>query len=362
MMNLQDIKDNLSILDSITDPLAIYDRDFRIIQANAAFCSTYQLSVAQIQGKPCYEVMYHRQEICVDCHVQETFTSGERRSREKLILLPNGDSRIFEVSSFPVRDHCGEVIQAIEHGRDITKRKNLELQLVTSEERYRTIVEMAREGIFILDANAKITFANSFLIKLLGFEKEKIIGKTLCDFLDDETRLLGKAQFAQNRQGVAQVEELRLTRKDGCHISSLISITPLIVNSIFMGSIGIITDINKLKKVENELRSSHEFKENIFNAITDNLVVINPLTYQIVELNDSFRSRVGLEISAIVGKPCYEIMLGKSVPCEIEGSPCPLQETVRTKRAARGEKIYPDAQGNPRVLHIATYPLLKFRS
>jgi PAS domain S-box-containing protein len=348
----------LRIFDSFADPLAIYDRDLRILKVNQALLRFYQRSADDVIGKHCYEVFHGRNSVCEDCHVREVFRSGERQWREMSITLPDGSSRVFEVHSYPVKDAKGVTVQAIEHGRDISLRKNLETQLKTSEEKYRTIVELAREGIFIIDAEDKLTFANEFLAGMLGAETGEIIGHSVFDFMGEDARKLAKVQLERRRNGLSDSYELTLKRKNGSSLISLVSAAPLMVNGSFLGSIGIATDITYLKNVEKELRSANEFREKIIHGITDNLVVIDPHTYRIVQANNSFLGRVGLESQAVLGKTCYEVMLHRNRPCGEEGIDCPVQESARLKKTSLSDRIYPDARGQARVLQIATYPLL----
>ena len=248
----------IRIFNSVTDPFVIYDRDYRILQVNPAFSTTFQRAPEQLLGRRCFEVLYNRHELCEDCHVKEVFATGEPRVREMLLTLPGGSQRHFEVHSYPVKDAGGNVIQAFEHSQDITDRRHLELQLKTSEEKYRTIVETAREGIFILDYKARFTFANECLAQMLGFNPEEFLGRTLCSLMDEEARIRGRDQFNQSRQGQSLAQELRLTRQDGSPLHCLVSITPLMVGNDFFGSIGIVTNISQLKQVETELRTAKD--------------------------------------------------------------------------------------------------------
>src|SRR3989339_21665 len=87
----------LRIFDSFADPLAIYDRDFRILKVNQALLRFYQRSAGDVIDKYCYEVFHGRNSVCTDCHVREVFRSGERQWREMAITLPDGSSPVFEV-------------------------------------------------------------------------------------------------------------------------------------------------------------------------------------------------------------------------------------------------------------------------
>lgn len=232
------------------------------------------------------------------------------------------------------------------------------MQLKTSEEKYRTIVELAREGIFIVDAEDNLTFANDFLAGMLGSDPGEIIGRSVYDFMGEDARKLVMAQLQRRRRGLSDSYELTLRREDSSSLISLVSAAPLMVNGGFLGSIGIATDITYLKNVEKELRSANEFREKIIHGITDNLLVIDPHTYRIVQANNSFLGRVGLESQAVLGRTCFDVMLHRDRPCGEEGIDCPVLESAWQKKSSLSDKIYPDARGQARVLQIATYPLL----
>jgi PAS domain S-box-containing protein len=349
----------LRIFDSFADPLAIYGQDYRILKVNQALLNFYQRTTEQLTAKHCYEVFHNRSSVCEDCHVQKVFLSGTPQRREMLVSLPDGSQRHFEVHAYPVKNARGATVQAIEHGRDISQRKILEMQLKTSEEKYRTIVELAREGIFIVDAGNNLTFANGFLARMLGYDGvEAIIGRPVFDFIAADGVRLVKAQLERRRLGFSDSYELPLRRQDGSSMISLVAAAPFTVNGAFLGSMGIATDITHLKQVEKELRSAKEFREKIINGITDNLVVIDPRTYRIVQANDSFLGRLGLDYQAVLGKPCYEVMLRRNSPCKEEGIYCPVLQAAREKLTAFGDRVYPDAQGQERTLQISAYPLL----
>jgi PAS domain S-box-containing protein len=350
------------VFDSVADPLAVYDGQFRILRVNPALAALLEMVPEAVEGRRCHELFYGRESVCEDCHVQEVFRSGEPCMREKDIRLPNGSVRCFEVHSYPVKGADGATIQALEHARDITGRKDLEKRLKDSEERYRTIVETAREGIYVLDAQARLVFANKCFADMLGYRLDEILGRSIFEFMDEEARELGKTQLERRRQGLADVYELRLVRKDGRSLLGLISVAPVMTNGAFAGSMGVLTDITRLKQTEDELKTARGFSEKIVNSITDNLVVIDPKTYNIVQANASFLARVGHDsYEAVASRPCYEIMLHRTTPCEADGVQCPVEETLRLKRSTLVERVYPDSRGRPRMLQISAYPFLDSR-
>jgi len=63
---------------------------------------------------------------------------------------------------------------------DIADRKRIQVALTVSEIRYRRLFETAKDGILILDADTgRITDANPYLQKLLGYSLAELLGKML---------------------------------------------------------------------------------------------------------------------------------------------------------------------------------------
>jgi PAS domain S-box len=75
---------------------------------------------------------------------------------------------------------------------DVTEQKKAEERLQESEERYRNIVETANEGISIIDAEERITFVNKQVEDMFGYSSEELIGRSMWDFLSDESKAVIK--------------------------------------------------------------------------------------------------------------------------------------------------------------------------
>lgn len=353
----------LRVFDTLPDPLTVYDRHYRINLANQALVNLYDLPAREVVGKHCYEVFHHRNSVCENCHVREVFFTGATQRREKTINFPNGQTRQFLIHCYPVRDDKGRIIRAMEHGRDVTEPRSLEYQLRVSEARYHTLVDHAREGIFqVEDGLAHLTFANQCLGEMMGYAPEEILGRSMFEFVDEDMVAVARARLNQSRQADSDIYELKLKRRDGSDLLGLVSAAPLMVNNTFLGSLGIITDITRPKQMEAELRSAKEFNATIINGITDHFTVIEARTYRIIQANNSFLARLGLEPGMVLGKPCFEILFGKNHPCHEDGTWCLLQETCRLKHGVIGEHGYTDGQGRERIFQVATYPLFNSNS
>ncbi len=110
-------------------------------------------------------------------------------------------------------------IKAIIVGRDITERKKIEIKIKESEEHYRFISENANDLISITDGNLKFEYINEVTLKkVLGYEKEEIIGKNCIKFLHPDDR----AQFIKEGQTILTKGDAfcigRLRHKNGSYI------------------------------------------------------------------------------------------------------------------------------------------------
>src|ERR1700690_4332104 len=102
-------------------------------------------------------------------------------------------------------------------GRVVEARKTSEERKRLSELRYRRIFEAARDGIIILDAGTrKITDVNPFMVELLSYPREELIGKELWEIglLKDEQASRAAFQELEER-GYIRYEDLPLQTKAG---------------------------------------------------------------------------------------------------------------------------------------------------
>jgi len=100
---------------------------------------------------------------------------------------------------------------------DITNRKKMEEALKSSETRYRRLFEAAPSGIFILDADTgQILDVNFFLVEMLGYSHEELIGKQLWEigaFRDIEAT---KSIYLElKRKGMVRCPDVPLETKEG---------------------------------------------------------------------------------------------------------------------------------------------------
>ncbi len=98
----------------------------------------------------------------------------------------DGKRHFNEVSASLIRDAEGKPAGFRGISRDITQRKQVEDELRTSEERYRTILEEINEGCSEFDLSGTWTFSNEAAAKILGYTPAELIGKNYKDVTDED--------------------------------------------------------------------------------------------------------------------------------------------------------------------------------
>ena len=279
------------LFQSLNEPMFICDSSLRILQANQSFSMLFKDNGGPSVGKLCHTLLGgdHSEDFAI--RFNEVFRTSRVQSWDISIPLSNGTRGRFEFTASPLGSCDGQVARAVGHAHDISKRMCLEKELKASEERYRRIVETAREGIYIIDSEARITFANRRLSTMLGYHTEEILGRFIFDFMEEASEALARRKFERRRLGLSDTFELKFVRKGSACIYCLVSASPIMEDGVFQGALGILTNITCLKDIESALRSAKSFSERIINSITDELMVVNPSTYRIVQVNDHFLAR-----------------------------------------------------------------------
>ena len=132
--------------------------------------------------KHCYTIMHGRTDRCDDCPAIDTFMTGKLQEREN--TLSNGQSFIRRCN--PVRDAAGAVSGVIHIALNITKHKQTEEGLKTTNAFLHSLLTNSPTPICVCDSDGRIDTVNQAWEKTLGFSREETVGRFFRDILPQE--------------------------------------------------------------------------------------------------------------------------------------------------------------------------------
>jgi PAS domain S-box-containing protein len=211
-------------------------------------------------------------------------------SKGELVLQAGGENSapiLLSISPLQHMDIPGAVCAVMV---DITELKKMEEALQISATNYRRLFEAAQDGILILDAETgQITDVNPFIIKMLGYSHEELLGKKLWEigtFRDIEASKATSSELKS--KGYVRYNDLPLETKDGRTIAVEFVSNVYLVNHHKVIQCN-IRDITERKLIGESLKKSHNELEQQAVELRTALSEIKTMKDQLEAENIYFR-------------------------------------------------------------------------
>lgn len=251
------------------------------------------------------------------------------------IVCPSGAIKWIRAIGFTAKGPAGNVTTLVGTAQEITARKEMEIVLRGSEDRYRDLVEHSTDLICTHNLEGRLLSVNELPAKLLGYSLDELLNKPMRDLLLPEAR----PQFDQSlldiqrdgfvkglmvvltKSGERRVWEYHNTlRTDG--------VTAPIVR-------GVAHDVTEKRRVEKALRLSEEKFSKAFRC-SPNIVWISTLQEgRVLDVNEAFERHCGYKRDEVIGHTKVELQLWIDV-----GEREILVDTVRRQGNARDQEVH----------------------
>jgi diguanylate cyclase (GGDEF)-like protein/PAS domain S-box-containing protein len=232
-------------------PMWVYDFEtLRFVSVNEAAMRHYGYSHDEFVSMKITDIR-PREDVPV---VLDALTTLGERGRPRHFRHQRKDGEILdvEVSSFEFmsKGRRTRLVMA----PDVTERRRAEQLLRDSEERYRSLVELAPDAIF-MHVDRRVTFVNSAALRLLGATSaDQLIGRDIAELVDADFRDIvnHRLEALSRNESVPLIEE-RLLRLDG----TLVDVEVAAISFPFHGRTAVqvvARDVSERKAIEARYR------------------------------------------------------------------------------------------------------------
>ncbi|MGH7715953.1 MAG: PAS domain-containing protein, partial [Vulcanimicrobiaceae bacterium] len=159
-----------TILNTVTDPLAVLSSDLRVLTANRAFYAMFRLSREAMAVTRFNEIGNHAFDHS-HVHAQLHRLIAEDGEFEPLEIdhdFPGMGHRVVSLNACrfsPSRHSDGMLLLSL---RDITEQRRAEIEIRDRERRFRELIEALPAAVYTTDADGWITFSNKAAVDFAG--------------------------------------------------------------------------------------------------------------------------------------------------------------------------------------------------
>lgn len=243
-----------TILDAMSQSIFLIDLNHKILQCNRATLDILEKSsYSEIIGHSCWELVHGTSGPIEWCPVKRMRQTGQKTATIQMIK-----DKWVEISADPVFNDQREITGAVHVITDISARKEAEVKLKASEEKYKNIINNLMDIIIILDLKGNFQYISPQVYEISGFKPEEIIGKNGFKLMhpDDIRKAAEVLKEALEHKKRIYIE-YRTLHKDGYYID--VSASGRIVNIDGEDRIfAIVRNITDQKRAEQKLKESEE--------------------------------------------------------------------------------------------------------
>lgn len=236
----------------------------------------------------------------------------------------NGEYRWVEDRSVPEINEQGNVVGIFGVVRDITERKKSSDQL----QKISTAIEQTADSIMITDQNGIIEYVNSAFLKITGYSREEVIGKTPRILKSDKHsesfykdfwgKILAGNTYRTKFINRKRIGELYIIEK---------TITPVknesdeITHFISTGR-----DVTEKERIEDELYKNSRILQSYIQYSIAPLVLLDK-DFNFLQMNEAYANTCQRDVSEFMGHNHFELY-----PSDAKAD---FEKVVRTKEAVR---------------------------
>jgi diguanylate cyclase (GGDEF)-like protein/PAS domain S-box-containing protein len=178
--------------DAINDPVSIQDTDFHLVRVNRAYAEFMNSAPAQLIGKHCYEV-FHGTTCPIDnCPHETTMKTGKAVTEE--VYEPRFGV-FLEISTSPIFDENKKMTGTVHLAKDITNRKQSDLELQKSRDLLNDMGKAAHVGGWEFDPLTRLQTWTEEVYRIHELEhgRQPTVDEGISYYPDEARKLMSEA-------------------------------------------------------------------------------------------------------------------------------------------------------------------------
>lgn len=348
-------------LEAIPAVVAVLDTAGRIVRFNESCAQLTGTSLADAVGRP---------------FVQELLGDADREPAERVLRqaasgqisgphetawqVAGGNTRRVSWTLRPLKGPNGEIQYVIVTGRDVTDQRQAEEALLSTEARYRQVVESSLGFVFTCTMEGRLTSLNAFTAETLGYRVEDLAGRSFAELLDSS----GASTFRDSLRALETREEwqgaIPVRRSDGVYrrIAFRSRRMDLHGERSFILSHGV--DVTEQHDAEEALHLVTRQRELILRAAGDGIYGID-LDGRLTFINETGAHALGYRPEQLTGRDMHDLVHHS----HSDGTPysrttSPILQAMRRREPIRvRDEVFWRADGTSIPVEYTASPLLE---
>ncbi|HWE86467.1 MAG TPA: PAS domain S-box protein [Terracidiphilus sp.] len=348
-------------LDSIPALVAVLDTAGRVVRFNQSCAQLTGLSLTEATGRSFVEEVLEPADHEWAATTLRSAASGHVSGpHETAWRIREDASRRVSWTIRPLEGPNGEIQYLIISGQDVTEQRQVELALLSSESRYREVVEGSLGFVFTCTMEGRLTSLNAFTAETLGYRIDDLMGHSVTELLD----MAGVGTYQECLRTLTEREEwlgsIPVRRSDGvyrritfrCRRVDLSGERPFVLNH------GV--DVTEQHEAEEALHIAMHQRELILESVGDGIYGID-LEGRVTFINEAGARALGYRAEQLTNRDVHEIIHHSHA----DGTPysritSPILHGMRRQETVRmRDEVFWRADGSSIPVEYTASPLIE---
>src|SRR5437764_1189741 len=183
------------------DVILSLDRVGNILCINQRGVQLSGYSESELRAANVFELLLLAEDQQFAREILADLVNGKARQYQVRWRKKDGAIVHFDAASVPRTSATGQFLSTLCTLRDVTERKRAEEKLRKSEEKYRDLIEISPDAIYVVDGNGLCLLGNRAAAELVGIPPDQLIGTAVTDTYLPEERHMFRERLEKLRTG-----------------------------------------------------------------------------------------------------------------------------------------------------------------